>query len=34
MMVTILQGKQRAFIALSSHSGPSLIYSDLRRPGS
>jgi len=34
MMVTILLGEQEAFIALSSHSGPPLIYSDLRRPGS
>ena len=34
MMVTILKGEQGAFIALSSHSGPPLIYSNLRRPGS
>jgi len=33
MMVTIVQGEQGASIALSSHSGPPLIYSDLRRPG-
>jgi len=32
-MVTILLGEQEASIALSSHSGPTLIYSDLRRPG-